>query len=907
MTQNLSWFLDKVGQVPQANTELIDLSPGNDEGVWVSLKNLRLLQDGSYVFWKLRGGSESFVDFGTNIVSAKGFEARVGGEFKKYIVAQLSTGNVSLRNITDSTTTVIASGGDVISTSVPADFVVVGQFLYIFSYAADKYFTYNLETATLSDWCGTIARPISSYEWQTGEIVAPNIWGVDGTRVYDPPFESTSIYRSYATVDILEDGSVTIPGRPIVVETLVSAIVNGSSSRIGVNLTIPPKASNVARRVLIASRWQSKPELTTQPTSEEYPNSPYFIVADIPDTEVTSSQITIPDRTPDSDLIRPLIELIPMSGGVPIIYGSGQLKPRKASGLKGSLIIGGFDVQRPLPFITTATPNVVVTPGSGTNTSPAFYGAVMFEYSDGSKSSIVDGLGVLKQYTVTPGGFATGQIAVNDNTLTVSDLGIVGITFDGQYVETPPIKSTFSLSKIAELIQITLTGNPVLNARWTFEVSGDDVDITAKEIGTAWNGMSIGVTVNADDPSAIDLSVTATSGGTELSEGGTNSIVVSGLNALVSSVYFLAKTGTDYHLISKESITSGYAHGCPYLVKFSQAEFAALEEFPVPTPSTDPLSFRNFISLAIPAQNPRIDSQSRIVDNSTIMGIVPLKYDADDKSVLRYQVYVLTDQNIQVGYLTEIARQPLNIFDVDLEIIDPSVKAINAYGHERIQNAVIFQSNAGIHKIEGRSVSLLIDKRRYSVLDNALTSVAFNKDYSEVWLFFALQSTVLVYDIKNNFVREYVFGSQSIRYGLYNDDKMLIAVGGILYHTDKPAVYTEFGDDITGSATTDYLTRITDRMKMLELSVYGQDIDVGGFIDLQTARRESISADWVKTFTNDVTLASAPARMNGVSFQIHRRGIKPRLSLNFTNNDAGYIEDIRLKVEINENTGRARI
>lgn len=914
MPQNLSWLLDKIADVPQATTELIDLSPGNDTGIWTSLKNIRLQKDREYSFWKLRGGTESFTTFEANIISAKGFEARVGGVFKKYIVVQVANGKVFLRNLTDATTTTIADGGNVVSTSVQADFVVIGQFLYIFSYAATKFLAYNLENGTLRNWLGVTSRPISSYAWVTGEIVPPNIWGHDNADdIFVPPFDSVSIYRSYAVVDVLEDGSVAVPGRPVIVQTLVRSIVNGSSSRIGVNLTMPPKQTGVAKRVLVASRWRPTAELTTQPTSEEYPNGPYFIVSDIADPTEVSTQITIQDRTPDNSLIRPLIELVPMVGGVPIIYGPNQLRPRKASGLKGSMIIGGFDVVRPVPGTSGGTPNVRINVGSGTDTStPSYVAAVMFEYTNGQKSSIVDGSVILKRFTSTPGVGASGRITVNANTLDVSDIAIVSITFDGQFVETAPIRSSFSKLRVAELIMIALSGSVSLSNKWIFEVvdvTDPYVNVTSIELGTINNGLDFGIAITADDPTDIDLSVLSTAGGSNYTEGGSNAVIISGLNVLVSSVYFLAKnTSTNaYYLINQVNIGSGYAHGCPYLIKLTQAQFDALPSFPVPEASTSPISFRNFISLAIPAQNPRIDSQNRTVDNSAIQGLIPMRYDSDDKSVLRYQIIVLTDQNVQVGYLTEISRQPLNTFLLDLEIIDPSVKAINSFGFARIQDAVVFQSNAGISVVEGRSVRLLIDRHRYPVIESGMTSVAFNKDYNEIWMFFANQSTVLVYDKEANTINEFVFGTQELRFGLYNDNKMLIAIAGELFHTDKPSVFTEFSGNITGSATTDYLTRITERMKMLELSVYGQNIDVGGFIDLQTSRRESINDNWVKTFTNDVTLTPASARMHGVSFQIHRRGIKPRLLLNFTNNNAGYIEDIRLKVEINENTGRARL
>ena len=888
-----------------AATQLIELTPGNDSGVWVQHKNVRLKSDGEYTFAKLRGGTDSFFQFaaGTPVLCAYDFEARVNGAFKKYIVAQLTSGAVVLRNLTDSSTTTIDTG---FSTSIRAKFSVIGQFLYVFNYtnaSTFKNIVCNLASpASPSVWNGLIAKPIDVAEWITGDIVNPNIWGHEGEDVYVPPFESEKVYRAYVVVDLLEDGSVTLPGRPIVISTPVASIVNGATSRIGVKLTMPAKQTGTFRRVLAASRWSATAEEATNPSTEIHPNSPYFIIGDVAET-LESGNVEIEDRTPDSQLLRDLNFDLPMVGGVPVIYGPNQLRPISATAFKGSLFIEGFDIQRPVPIFTGSNPNAKITPVSGTNSS--YTASVMFEYPDGKVSGIVDSGTVFKVFTFTPGTTATYTITAIANALVDFETAIVGVSFDGEYVETVPIRAGMSINQIATLIRLALASNTNLASRWNITVATAVVTIAALNPGTLYNDRTILFTIEEPDPGDVDLTSAQSVTAENSIEGGVNQFQIHGLNTQVSSVYFLAKTGSTYRLIANVGIQSPYAHGCPYQVKLDNTEFGNLPVFPAPTASTDPISFRDHLALAIPPQNPRVDSQSRIVDNSAIQGIIPLTYD-NNQNTLRYQVVVLTDQNVQFGYVQESGGQSLNIFDVNLEVIDPGVKALYGYGHARIQNAVLFQSNEGISMVEGRQVSLVVDKYRYPVISSGLTSIAYNKDHDEIWMFFDNESTVLVFDKNAGVIREYEFGTQDIRFGLYNDDKMLLGIGDTLYHTDKPAIYSEFGSAIVGTLVSKYLTQITQSMKLLELTVYGQNIDVAPTLDLQLSRKEGSEVAWTKSFTADYAPDAAEATMQGVSFQIHRRGSKPRLKLTLTNSTNGFIEDVRLKVSVTENSGKAR-
>jgi hypothetical protein len=1025
--QNLSWMLDRLSDAAGATTEIIDLSPGNDAGTWKQLVNLRLLEDGTYSFWKTRGGSRLQVQAGADIVTAYGFEARVSGVFVKYVALQLTNGSIYLYNINTSTlSSAIITG---MNTSDPVTYNVIGQFLYVFSYntasGQRKYKVHNLSTSVTTDWNNNTTKPISAYSWLTGSIVTPNIWNHDSTDTYVPPFESKSVFRAYAIVDILDDGSVSIPGRPIVVETLVSSIVSETSSRVGVALTMPIKQAGVFRRVLVATRWQETAILSTTPSTEGYPNSPYFIVGDIKDTAASGTMI-LRDYTPDASLIRPITELVPLVGGVPVIYAPNQFRPITATSLKGSLIIGGFEQARqlPVPYTDAVNPsngNVFVNVGSGTDTSyrPAF----VFEYSDGTTSGIVESESSVryKAYSFTAGVKQKYEIEVTAVSFpNAKEITTISIEFDGQSVETTTIKSGDTENTVASKIRIALGDSAYIMSRWNVSVATDTVTIEAKNIGTEYSVGSplISVTGDAGD-STVSITSSQITAGANPTEGNFSTVQIHGTNALVTSVYILAKNVSTsvFYLVSREGQNSGFMHGCPFPVKHDNTSFGNLPVFQSPGSAASSLSFRNNIALCIPAQNPRIDVQTPIVDTSTIQGIVPMQFD-EDKTTLRYRVVVLTDRNVQVGYLTEIQTQPLSIFSAQLEIINPSISALYSNSQERILNSVVFQSNAGISMVTGSDTKLLVDKDRYPIANTRLASIAYNKKHDEIWMFFRNQTTVLVFDTKTGLIREYVYPSnQLIKYGLWTNEKMYIANGTNLLLTDLEGVSTDDTvalatitiDENTGwtygtqsspltisdgtttisittindggidtietiaseiayrvneseafkcvaiqrdnkvsfvtkvaattatltfspepkilglngsyqlsvgssseatiqaSALSGYLTRITERMKLLELSVYGQYIDASAEIDLQTSRRESITAPWVKTFTAGYTGASQTLSMSGKSWQIHKRGIKPRILLKFNNSADGYIEDIRLKVEVNENTGRARL
>ena len=183
-------------------------------------------------------------------------------------------------------------------------------------------------------------------------------------------------YRQYVVIDVLDDGSVCMPGRPIVVKR------DQNSAIIGFSLDVPIPNSNVAKRYLCGSRYLLDDEDTFKPTSKKFENSPLFIIRD-----VDANSSTIPDFTRNETLRRPVTELLPMSAGIPSIFGTGQITPHTISTFESTIAIGGYNINRPTPDIYTAssgTGNLYIDQaGVGTGKTVT----ILFEYTDGTYSS----------------------------------------------------------------------------------------------------------------------------------------------------------------------------------------------------------------------------------------------------------------------------------------------------------------------------------------------------------------------------------------------------------------------------------------------------------------------------------------------------------------------------------------
>lgn len=1003
------WMIEALSDFPQANTSMIDLGSGNNTSIWSRITNVRLVKDGVYEFWKMRGGTSIVKRFTSTIVRSVGFETTIDAQKKEYIAVVRQDGVAQVFDIQTDTTFTIGTGF-----SQATDFVCIGIFLYSMRYDSTSpvYRVTNLKTGVSINWNSISGSPCLSTAWLTGAIVSPNIWGHDGEETYQPPYASTFIHRAYAIVNILEDGSVSFYGRPRTISTRVAQIVDSNSplnSRVAVDLTMPPIPTGVARRILVATRFLPEIEDTTNPSSPNYPNGPFFIVGDIAESELSSGVMRIVDRTPDRQLIRPLSSILSMQAGVQTAFAPGQIRPKSVSSFKGTMVIGGYDVvyQVPQPYTSsTGSGNIRLGNSTGDNTDPAYTASFVFEYSNGRRSAIVDSDFVFKASEYVPGNRAFNTITITDNNLTGLDEGQITVTFDGVSITIFGLTSVSTLDSIAAQIASQLNSSS-LTSKWEITVASNVVTIKALSRGTFLNGFV--AFVSSYD---IDVSLSgATAGGTDDSTIGNNQIQIHGLNALVESVILLAKTGSTYRVVDAHPITSTFVNGGVYSAALEDADFAALQVYIPPSSGSivTSISQRDFISTAIPAQNPRIDLQARVQNGDEILAVVPMRFDSE-RTTLRYELTVLTTSSVQNVFLQETTLGNFTSYDISAEVIDPFVSAISPVGHGRVKDAVIFESNHGISIVSGRSVQLLLDKREYPFIESGLVAVLFNKSYSEIWLVFNEESEVIVLDglSRTNRLIDYS-GMGVLRGGASVGSDVLISIGDGVYKTDlasqgkdtgkavltvltnawtfgnlsdpfvvsdgtdsvsitiindggwdpidaiaseitlrinegdldvlavvvgnKIELFSKTGSDVTvtvspepelatpnglyaiivqaevdieGTLVSEYLSDELTNLKILDFTVYGQDITAQLQVDAQSARAKSSSATWSKSFTPTYTSSPIEAKMSGVSFRPYLRGRKPRILIKLTDGFNGFVESIKMKIQSSNNKGVAQ-
>ena len=205
----------------------------------------------------------------------------------------------------------------------------------------------------------------------------------NGIEVNDE-FEMPELFRAYAIVNVLEDGSVTLPGAPVVVSTPADKILEDSLAYV--RLDIPAAVTGVASRYLISTRWKIRLGDVFLPSGEIEPNGPWYINKEL---DKTAYPVYDDDRS-DFDLIRELSEILPLAAGIPLTFGAGELSPITVSQHKGTFFMGGYSIQRPEP---EAGRNFTYeAAGDDVADTEVF---VLFEYSDGKFSAAVS-LGPLK-------------------------------------------------------------------------------------------------------------------------------------------------------------------------------------------------------------------------------------------------------------------------------------------------------------------------------------------------------------------------------------------------------------------------------------------------------------------------------------------------------------------------------
>lgn len=249
----------------------------------------------------------------------------------------------------------------------------------------------------------------------------------------NPYYIEPKIFKTYVVLDMLADGSYCIPGRPFTCSTTLEALAD--NRRRGIRLQLGQADVGVARRYLFATRWRSTMQATLTPSDENYTNGTFFLVA-----ELDQKQTAYDDFTPDTQLLRPLSEKVPLTAGIPAIFGPGQLAPHSATSLKGTLMMGGYTINRPVPTPysdadDTPNGNILVTQPSGGVAQGDRSIGIQFVYTDGSVSQLVSslpsGTTIGLQFDNSD---ATTMLQVHSLNLLVAKVNIIGISGGNQYL-----------------------------------------------------------------------------------------------------------------------------------------------------------------------------------------------------------------------------------------------------------------------------------------------------------------------------------------------------------------------------------------------------------------------------------------------------------------------------------------
>lgn len=204
----------------------------------------------------------------------------------------------------------------------------------------------------------------------------------DGTLSIAPGFRTPFLSRAYALLNVLADGSYSLPGPPVVVNMASSQIFTSNGAIVGVTMNIPAAPEGVSSRILISTRWQLEEDSLFVPTSEEYPAGRWFISASIGKESINDYE----DYNSDDDLLTELSSEIPMAGGIPLLFAPGEVQPVSVSQHKASLFLGGYDIHRQIPEVG----KTLITHFSGYSASTEKSLHVYFEYSNGDTSELVN-------------------------------------------------------------------------------------------------------------------------------------------------------------------------------------------------------------------------------------------------------------------------------------------------------------------------------------------------------------------------------------------------------------------------------------------------------------------------------------------------------------------------------------
>lgn len=327
----------------------------------------------------------------------------------------------------------------------------------------------------------------------------------DGSSVIDNlNYTAPRMYRQYVVYDMLNDGSFTIPGKPLQVEATATRIHNEGGTVLNLSVTAP--SDNVEKRFLACTRWQPTADKAFDPVSPEYPNSPLFITG-----EIDKNRQFIRNKTRDDKLFRGITEMQPMIAGVSDLFDSGSVEPNSVAQFRGSLMMAGYTLNRPVPVpysdASAATNGNAFANLQSTSQLPNNMAlALMFEYSDGRRSSIVETEQFLQEGSVIDESAVqceqTKGSASHSVTAGVESDGEISITYEGVTVTIPLSVAAHSAPEdVAEAIRQAVEGDA--NIRLNANVpAGAEIVYTEKRFGEEFNGN----VVNAEQAPPFDVS-----------------------------------------------------------------------------------------------------------------------------------------------------------------------------------------------------------------------------------------------------------------------------------------------------------------------------------------------------------------------------------------------------------------
>lgn len=759
---------------------------------------------------------------------------------------------------------------------------------------------------------------------------------------YDPV-----IARAYVVVDMNYDGSVAIPGRPVIVQTKVSEIyeeMSGDSpdriKKRGIELWLQPEPDEgVSRRFVYATRWQSIDNVMV-PTDEFYSNSQFFFVGEVgvfgtveedtgSEEGVTASQgvvdITSDDAGFDSN-IDPrtadfLIERDDKTIATEFEWPVNGSKNEIAGNIRTALsnnteVTDDYNIGVPSASEISLIPKDVGSKYNGelsitpTQPSTLYFDYVVVEHIGESvpgQDPIEGGdTEVLKVQDFTPDSSLLEPISTfvpmvagipvlfHPGSLepsVVSNLG--GIAFLADYRLNRPIPTIHTAEKAPK---------------------GGNVYISSEGSGYGERWLSV-VFFYTDGSRSRILSY-------ELPGIG-HVIQLHSLNRLVAYVDVIYNEGADYgygedhFLVKRVNPTDPEFIGKPLLIP-DQGETDELEEYDYQKmtdnfPLEEHVNIRDHVLSTVPVQEPRIDGQIKIADSSRILGVIPMDFD-EDKTLLRYRLNVLTNTNIQMGFITTGESDGKTIVTGEFDVIDPAVSCVNRT-ISRFGQATYFRSNQGLSVISGRDVYLLLDSRRYPEIENwKLLNMAHNERHNEIMFIFSNpENTCVVYNMKSQTTWKISYNvEQILRDLIYFDENLFGAFGTRLAITDDPNLNKDIVSvekNITCVAESDHLGDSMSQVEILEVRVSGNKGDCTLSVDLQDSRREANNVDYSDDFSKDYESVKKSVFINGTSYFVNERAVMPRMRIEFESTDeteVGYIEHVAWKLVPLENKGLAR-